>query len=515
MGCKKYWAQLDARTKGNFILVAVIMFVTILFTCRGFWQDKHQFIAFITALIATLVTPIIVWGVVSDWGFLTPKREQLQEKNVLILLPIGFALSGVLLFLGFTGSFFLAELVHAFEQPRHLTAIIGLLIGASKYVAMAVWCISLIYVKRISRFYIASHFVCAGLIWSGLSLSVEVSQINLTQISYSFYQNNIDVQAFPLNVGITLAVITVIILAFKKDENDYVERSGAEKASYRARRKFISQLEFRLKWNLTETETSEIIADYNEYFDLGISKGESVAQLIAEFGTPKEISRTLAIERKASPPKPIKKVLYIAVIMFATLGVTYTKLWFSAGTDSSMYYIIAATIITPIILWGIASNWKFTLPQREQKRMRSIQVFLPMLIGLSVISLLTAHILTYFVFDIVAIAMRADIITDFIYYLLRWTQYFATAAWCISLFNVSKISRFYIASHFICAGLIWSASAIFLLLFDLDLVRDNAEARLQSVLPEQLLPLIIGVVLAVVTTIVLRFNRRKSKKEGS
>jgi uncharacterized membrane protein len=59
---------------------------------------------------------------------------------------------------------------------------------------------------------------------------------------------------------------------------------------------FLTQLHAALKWNLKPKEISNILFDYEGFFDKAVSGGQSEEQTCAELGTPKTIAEDIVAE---------------------------------------------------------------------------------------------------------------------------------------------------------------------------------------------------------------------------
>ena len=72
------------------------------------------------------------------------------------------------------------------------------------------------------------------------------------------------------------------------------------------REEYLKQLKAALK-SLPEDELQDILYDYEEHFDIGLSKGKSEKEISAELGDPKEIAKNHTIAPGADPVENIQQ----------------------------------------------------------------------------------------------------------------------------------------------------------------------------------------------------------------
>lgn len=85
--------------------------------------------------------------------------------------------------------------------------------------------------------------------------------------------------------------------------------------------KFIIGLRKELMIDHRTAAVNNILSDYVEYYDIGLSDGKSENQIISELGTPKEIAKSLRDDRDVMAPLYlILKYMLVGIIFFYTAG---------------------------------------------------------------------------------------------------------------------------------------------------------------------------------------------------
>lgn len=277
------------------------------------------------------------------------------------------------------------------------------------------------------------------------------------------------------------------------------------------RENFIKKLTFRLRWHFDENEVAEIISDYNEYFEVGASKGESEQRLIEEFGTPREIATTLALGWKTFLKQNFKFVTHIVGIMLVTLLMVTSGYWarpieqeiysFRNALGNGGWVSIFCAIATPIaVLVLLKCQWK-----KEPLRVVGAKKYVtPILLAMIILSvfLFIVSFLVYLFIDVLKYYISFDILVFCEIPLMRIIQFISILAWGLSTFYMRNISEYFIATHFLLTGIVWSG---------LNLIATGSWIPEYGYnlwfVPHQLIPLIIGIMLAIATAVVLRHKK--------
>lgn len=129
------------------------------------------------------------------------------------------------------------------------------------------------------------------------------------------------------------------------------------------RSEFLNQLEKALKKKLPHNELNEIMEDYNEYFDTGLSEGRQEQELCAEFGEPAAIAAELLNEKRLSSMeddrsfirslaknrlhiKILSAVLFIACVIWTRM---YINVW--NWTHAISFFDLLLTFLFPVSIY--------------------------------------------------------------------------------------------------------------------------------------------------------------------
>ena len=106
---------------------------------------------------------------------------------------------------------------------------------------------------------------------------------------------------------------------------------------------FMAKLKKQLKRKVMLTEQRQILSDYCEYFDVGLSDGKTEQQLAAEFGDPKIIVNELIVEHRISSTTSIAEERVKQISERLGKGKKYLKTWLLPV--NVLLFVIAGVLI--------------------------------------------------------------------------------------------------------------------------------------------------------------------------
>ena len=134
--------------------------------------------------------------------------------------------------------------------------------------------------------------------------------------------------------------------------------------------KFLYQLQKELKNDFTKSEQKEIIRDYTEYFDTGLSEGRSEQELCVEFGEPAFIVSELLNEKelknkrreanipvkRCSKNEIIQKVVFGLLLFMCLLIASQYRIGYKSYMNIYIDFVI--TLLFPISILGMINIQK-------------------------------------------------------------------------------------------------------------------------------------------------------------
>lgn len=176
------------------------------------------------------------------------------------------------------------------------------------------------------------------------------------------------------------------------------------------RMEFIDRLKIHLQ-GLPESEIQDILSDYEEHFDIGISKGKSEEEIASELGNPRDIAnsyRTSYSNAYSNNPKSnnyntsndgIRKALIIAMLLVFNVIVVFGPSMAIFGLIIGLYGTALGLIIGGIgLLLGMPLVFFNFIPQFHIMTTLSFSIGLG---ALGVLIFILAILLTKFVYKMV------------------------------------------------------------------------------------------------------------------
>lgn len=143
---------------------------------------------------------------------------------------------------------------------------------------------------------------------------------------------------------------------------------------FNTKEKFFQELKSQLLWKFNQTEISDIIFDYNEYFEVGASKGKFEEDICMELGNPKLIVRDLEREKIKDTKIPfwnMKKLVYgLLVIAFIIMSYFIQKSKYSSSMIRDMTIAMVLVIIS---VWFFLGGKVFSLSILNQQNAKAIK----------------------------------------------------------------------------------------------------------------------------------------------
>ena len=140
-----------------------------------------------------------------------------------------------------------------------------------------------------------------------------------------------------------------------------------------SRKEYLKKLKRALFWRFSKQEINEIISDYEEYFEIGLNKGQTTEQIIVNLGSPYEVVNNITQKRITTAPF----TAFLKMSIFALL--VLSLLVYVVTLNISGYALpksILLTLLIPISLyWVIGSGVKLRLAS-YQKPSKQLVLFL-------------------------------------------------------------------------------------------------------------------------------------------
>jgi len=122
------------------------------------------------------------------------------------------------------------------------------------------------------------------------------------------------------------------------------------------KRKFLFKLRNKLIWHHNTREVNNIIGDYNEYFNVGLSEGSSEVDLTRTLGSPEEVAKSLEDDRNVWAP--VKLLLRIGM---GILCLFYAYMFLINIYPNEISTSLLLTLIAPIGIWlCVGGDLRFT-----------------------------------------------------------------------------------------------------------------------------------------------------------
>ena len=153
---------------------------------------------------------------------------------------------------------------------------------------------------------------------------------------------------------------------------------------------YLKELKIILKNVLPEKEIKDIISDYNEYFDTGLSEGKTEMELEQEFGSPGKVLEELINDREISFPERmnyrVKFLFQNKKISFQILSVLLFLICLFYSIHYPVYDMIFAIILPLLLIFSDPISLINTKNKIPEKMVVTILFILsiPVLIGLLV-----------------------------------------------------------------------------------------------------------------------------------
>jgi uncharacterized membrane protein len=121
------------------------------------------------------------------------------------------------------------------------------------------------------------------------------------------------------------------------------------------KQEFLSILQVQLK-GIPTSELNEILADYNEHFEIGMASERSESEIAASLGNPKTIAKELKANFMVNQAKDSLTVNSFFQAFMATLGLGFFNLVFILGPFIGVFSVIVSLIIASasIAISGVA-----------------------------------------------------------------------------------------------------------------------------------------------------------------
>ncbi|NDI35995.1 DUF1700 domain-containing protein [Chengkuizengella sediminis] len=112
---------------------------------------------------------------------------------------------------------------------------------------------------------------------------------------------------------------------------------------------FLNQLEFLLK-DVYESDKNEILYDFLEHFDIGLSNGKSEEELVRELGDPKVIAKDLLADYRVTKAEKDKSIGNMYKAILATFSLSFFNIVFIVGPVIGIFGVYLALCITAVVL---------------------------------------------------------------------------------------------------------------------------------------------------------------------
>ena len=132
------------------------------------------------------------------------------------------------------------------------------------------------------------------------------------------------------------------------------------------RKSFLARLKFYMLWSFGVAELRDTAADFDGFFTSGLAEGKTESQLCKEFGEPRDIVKTMLLEKGATQAQPGFFIKMLLLLLLAVLGVMVIA-FKGGGAISSLISAVFALVLAAII-WCIAGGVSVTgsfLPTRK------------------------------------------------------------------------------------------------------------------------------------------------------
>lgn len=110
---------------------------------------------------------------------------------------------------------------------------------------------------------------------------------------------------------------------------------------------FLTQLKQELQ-SLSKEEQAEIIADYNEYFDIGMEEGQTEEDIARKLGSPKNIAKELSVSNSLDKGSKNPTVSNVFGAIAATIGLSFFNLIVVLGPALALGGFLLAGWITSV-----------------------------------------------------------------------------------------------------------------------------------------------------------------------
>lgn len=162
------------------------------------------------------------------------------------------------------------------------------------------------------------------------------------------------------------------------------------------RRKFLSKLRFKLMWQHNTREVNNIIGDYNEYFNVGLSEGNNEYDLVTALGSPDEVVASLDDDKTVwAPIKLITRMALGGLFLF------YAYMFMLNIYPNNISMSLLLTTCAPIGIWlVVGGDLRFT-QLSEFKPKGTHKTLFKLMIALFVSSIASSFMIVYSAYVIV------------------------------------------------------------------------------------------------------------------
>jgi len=135
------------------------------------------------------------------------------------------------------------------------------------------------------------------------------------------------------------------------------------------REQFLSQLRVSLG-NMPDADKHDIVYDYEEHFNIGVSEGKSEEEIAQSLGNPRVIGNSYRIDAMLNAPKEGGSVPAASVFgaVFAAISLTYLNIVFVIGPFFGLVGVLFGmwAVAVSLVLAGVALIGSFIWPVTPQ-----------------------------------------------------------------------------------------------------------------------------------------------------
>jgi len=121
-----------------------------------------------------------------------------------------------------------------------------------------------------------------------------------------------------------------------------------------SRTEFFKALRKALRWTFNADEITDILSDYEGFFETGKGGGKDEAQICAELGDPSAIARELAEELEKKRVSPLWVKIFVRMLLAVAVGIfSYFLCWHGFFHIDNYHFNIVLYVTLVAVFWGL------------------------------------------------------------------------------------------------------------------------------------------------------------------